>query len=708
MTRDLTVRIRAEVRDFQNKVRLAKGQIADFDKTIQSGASKSGRALSALGLSYRGVGLAAGATVASMVKSAADFEQGLANVNATGAATAAQMELLKRQALQMGRTTTYSATEATAGMEALLKAGLSARDVIGGGLTGALDLAAAGEMEVAAAAETASSAMAQFSLSGKDVPHIADLLAAGAGKANGDVADLGMALNQAGLVAAGAGASIEETTGALAAFAKAGLLGSDAGTSMKTMLQRLQAPTGEAARLMKALNISAYDSKGNFVGLATVAGQLEKAFKGKSDAERNAALATIFGSDAVRAANVLYKEGGDGIKTWTKQVDDAGYAADVAAKKTDTLKGDLDKLKNAWTTIGAGTGAQSPLRGPIQDVTDLLNGIHKVNSEWEGMLRNLGLSGPKGRNHLGGDEPGFIGGTKEFLQAGSIALKTKVPQETVLKFKTEGAPKAEADAVKVARAARLTPKEVRSVLKLMGWSTKSIDAVVDAMGKADRKEVIASLKLQGFSDREIKAYFANLDKESKEDREVPVGAKDTKARATTRELLSWINSQEASVYVGTRGPGASLIGGGFTGGRVGDIVGAGAMARFAAGGKVPGAPPSDPRKDNVLARDQHGRALAVRSGEWIINERASRLNDRYLAAINGGLDLNKILPGFNSGGRVNGGGSSSSTPLEVRITSARVTVNGLDARMDNIAAERVAAEQQHRNYARSRRGLPRE
>jgi hypothetical protein len=43
--------------------------------------------------------------------------------------------------------------------------------------------------------------MTQFKLSGKDIPHIADLLAAGAGKAQGEVSDLAMALNQTGLVA---------------------------------------------------------------------------------------------------------------------------------------------------------------------------------------------------------------------------------------------------------------------------------------------------------------------------------------------------------------------------------------------------------------------------------------------------------------------------------------------------------------------------
>ena len=62
-----------------------------------------------------------------------------------------------------------------------------------------------------------SDVMTQFGLSGKDIPHVADLLAAGAGKAMGGVDDLGVALKQGGLVASQFGLSIEETVGGLSA-----------------------------------------------------------------------------------------------------------------------------------------------------------------------------------------------------------------------------------------------------------------------------------------------------------------------------------------------------------------------------------------------------------------------------------------------------------------------------------------------------------
>jgi TP901 family phage tail tape measure protein len=122
--------------------------------------------------------------------------------------------------------------------------------------------------------------MTQFSLNGSQLPHVADLLAAGAGKAMGSVEDMGQALNQAGLLASSTGISIEETTGALAAFASAGLIGSDAGTSFKTMLQQLQNPSKESAELMAELGINAYDAQGNFVGLPAWPGSCRRSWAG--------------------------------------------------------------------------------------------------------------------------------------------------------------------------------------------------------------------------------------------------------------------------------------------------------------------------------------------------------------------------------------------------------------------------------------------
>ena len=147
------------------------------------------------------MGLVAAAGFGVIVAAAANFDQAMSKVAATGEEARDSLDELRQAAIDAGAATAFSATEAAAGIENLLKAGVSAKDILGGGLSGALDLAAAGGLEVADAAEIAATALTQFKLAGKDVPHVADLLAAGAGKAQGDVSDLAMALKQSGLVA---------------------------------------------------------------------------------------------------------------------------------------------------------------------------------------------------------------------------------------------------------------------------------------------------------------------------------------------------------------------------------------------------------------------------------------------------------------------------------------------------------------------------
>lgn len=336
---------------------------------------KQHAAMTTLGIGMTAFGAVAAAAVGIAVSKYMEFDKQMSAVQAATHESADNMALLRDAAIEAGASTAFSATEAAAAITELSKAGVTTKDILGGGLAGALSLAAAGELEVAQAAEIAATAMTQFNLKGSDVPHVADLLAAGAGKAQGSVDDLSQALNQGGLVASQAGFSIEETTGTLSAFAAAGLLGSDAGTSLKTAILQLQNPSAKAKEVMEQYGLSVYDGQGKMLGFSEIAGQLQSKLGGLTDEQRNAALATIFGNDAVRAANVLYANGQDGINGWTKKVNDAGYAAETAAILQDNLAGDLEKLGGSFDTllIKTGAAADGPLRYLVQGVTDMVD-----------------------------------------------------------------------------------------------------------------------------------------------------------------------------------------------------------------------------------------------------------------------------------------------------------------------------------------------
>ncbi|WP_229401910.1 phage tail tape measure protein [Micromonospora okii] len=370
--RTVGVKLTAEVGGYMAGLRQAgtatRAFTAEMDKAARAGRLDQVADQAAM----MGVGLLGTAGLAA--KFAMDFDRQMSAVQAATKASSADMERLREAALQAGKDTSFSATEAAQGIEELAKASVSTTAILTGGLRGALDLAAAGGLSVAESAEVAASALTQFKLSGADVPHVADLLAAAAGKAQGSVHDMGMALNQAGLVAAQTGLSIEETTGGLAAFASAGLTGSDAGTSFKQMLLMLQAPSGSTKALMDDLGISLYDASGNAKGLAQFAGELRAKMQSLTPEVRANAMATIFGADAVRGASILYEQGAEGVQAWIDKVNDAGYASETAAMRTDNLAGDIERLKGSLETLAieSASGPNSGVRVLVQTLDSLV------------------------------------------------------------------------------------------------------------------------------------------------------------------------------------------------------------------------------------------------------------------------------------------------------------------------------------------------
>lgn len=392
--RAVVVRLRAEVGNFQRDMQQAAAAArtagtATEQAGVQSQRGATGllasaaaneQAWSTVGKGLLGVGAAVTAGVGLSIAKFAEFDKAMSSVNAATHETSGNMDLLRDAAIRVGADTAFSAVEAAQGIEELAKAGVSTQDILNGGLVGAMDLAAAGALGVGEASELAATAMTQFKLSGSDLPHVADLLAAGAGKAQGSVQDMGAALKQSGLVASQVGLTIEETTGGLAAFASAGLIGSDAGTSFKSMLQRLTPQSKEAQKAMDELGISAYDAGGDFIGLEAFAGNLQESMKGLTVEQRNAAMGTIFGSDAVRAASVIYENGADGVAKWMDSVNDAGYAAETAARMSDNLAGDIEKLGGSFDTlmIKSGSGPADMLRDLVQGAESAVDALGEI------------------------------------------------------------------------------------------------------------------------------------------------------------------------------------------------------------------------------------------------------------------------------------------------------------------------------------------
>ncbi len=329
-----------------------------------SGLAAGGDATRALGdgIMQAGGALTMGVTVplvaagGAAVATASKFDDAMAQVSGALGDPSADMEGLRELALQLGADTVFSATEAGNAMVELAKGGMTEADIKGGALAASMDLAAAGGLNLADAAATTVQMMGSFGLGAGDAARIADALAGAANASSADVSDLTQAMSQCSAQASLAGWSLEETAAALALFADNGIKGSDAGTSLKTMLQRLAAPTDEAAMAMQTYGVEARDSEGHMKGVADIAAELQGKLGTLSEAERDMALQTIFGSDASRAAAIMMKTGADGLAKYTDATNDATAAETMAAAQKGDLSWALENMQGSLESAGIAFG----------------------------------------------------------------------------------------------------------------------------------------------------------------------------------------------------------------------------------------------------------------------------------------------------------------------------------------------------------------
>ncbi len=377
--RSLVVKVTADIGSLKKGLQEAQDTMANVGKQL-SGAGKTMSAALTLPL--------AGMAAASL-KAGADFEAGMSSVKAVSGATGEEMKQLEDLALKMGAETKYSAKEAASGIEELIKAGVSVKDIMGGGLKGALSLAAAGELELADAAEIASTVLNSFRADGLNVSQAADILAGAANASATSVSEMKFSLSACSAVASSVGLSFKDTSTALAAFANNGLKGSDAGTSLKTMLMNLQPSTDKQAKLFKELGLTTeqgtsafFNAQGKLKSMAEIAGLLQSSMKNLTDAQRLQAMETLFGSDAIRAANILYKEGADGLNKMQAEMGKVN-ATDVAAERMNNLKGSLEQLKGSIETLQiVSSKAFLPILKQLADkATILVNKYMELNPE---------------------------------------------------------------------------------------------------------------------------------------------------------------------------------------------------------------------------------------------------------------------------------------------------------------------------------------
>ena len=294
------------------------------------------------------------------------------------------MAQVRARAKELGQATAFGNKEVAQGMTELIKAGISLKDVLGDASEAALNLATAGDLALPEAAEIMSTAMNTFGV--KDATHAANILAGAANASATSVHEMKYSLSAVGIVAKKAGMDFDEVNTALALMASRGLKGSDAGTSLKSMLQQIEPATKPAVAAFEKLGLlkdgknQFYNEKGQLRSLGEIADILHESTKGLSEQELNSLYKDAFGSDGIRAAQVLGEFTSQSVKDMYNEMTKV-TAKEQSETMLDNLKGDIEQLGGAWENFqdtlmeGSATGG---LRSLVKEITELVLDANKL------------------------------------------------------------------------------------------------------------------------------------------------------------------------------------------------------------------------------------------------------------------------------------------------------------------------------------------
>lgn len=319
---------------------------------------------------------------AASAKTAIDFESQMSRVGAIAGATSDELKQLSDSALELGASTSKSASEVAIAQEGLAAMGFTTQEILGA-MPGVISAAESSGADMAQTADVMASALNVFGLEASEANRVADILAQTANQSAADITDMQYALKYAGGPAAALGVSLEELSGSIGLMTDAGLTGENAGTALRGALLGLLSPSEKNSKMMDTMGIAITDAQGNFVGLSKLVDNLGKSMEGQTETQKAATLASLVGKEAVSGMLALMSAGPAEIDKVTKSLENSGGASAEAAKKMkDNLGGALDELGGAFETAAITIG------------TILTPAIHKGTAMIQGLVEKFQNASP--------------------------------------------------------------------------------------------------------------------------------------------------------------------------------------------------------------------------------------------------------------------------------------------------------------------------
>lgn len=290
-----------------------------------------------------------------------NFNQSLADLSAITGATGGDLEFYQEQARKLGSTTTVSAAEAVEAFKLIGSAKpelLSAKEELVSMTAEAIKLSEASGIALPQAAEQLGLALNAMKLPASEAGKVVDVLAVAAQKGTREIPYVVDALSKFGATAASAGVSVQESASAIEILGAAIPDASTAGTNLRNILVILQTQAQKQGR--------------TFQGLTKELELLKPRLKDITFLEKT------FGRENILAAQTLISQT-DAMKQFTVSLNETGAAQSQAKTRTETIGGELKKLKNAWDDlILSFSGSSNNISASIKFIRENLKTIVSI------------------------------------------------------------------------------------------------------------------------------------------------------------------------------------------------------------------------------------------------------------------------------------------------------------------------------------------
>ena len=174
----------------------------------------------------------------------------------------------------------------------------------------------------------------------------------------------------------------------------AGIDASSVGTGLSSMMTRLGTGTGQAAEDLKKYNIQIYDSKGKMKDVFDILGQMQKAYKGMNDQERQKFMYDTIGQENMKVGMTLMDANLGRYKSLSNEIEHSNGTVDKYNKtmqKTNKFTQDQFMASLKSLEIEFGQGLIPALTPILRMFTSWIDNFSKLNGNTQQFIVKLGL-----------------------------------------------------------------------------------------------------------------------------------------------------------------------------------------------------------------------------------------------------------------------------------------------------------------------------